>query len=321
MSQGYIWMLIVCGTIQFAMFVATGIYVWMVRATRHWLPADGKVIASRVVSRTSRQHSSFNTDVANTPLVEYEYQVDGKSLRCDRIMIGGGKSEVELEYVLGRYPLGAKVVVYYNPADPRQAVLERDIPAYRLRGCGITLLLPFGVPLIAILIYNYAVDWLTAVGAIDWLTAFVAATPYAACFAGVGLAILGYALVLIVIAVRASAWPVTRGRIDSSGVDIITSMDADSTDRFKPSIMYVYEVNGRQYRGGRVTVAIPFSSNISWLSRRTLAKYPVGTHVDVHYNPKNPRESVLHPWSAGHAVRLLIAAGFLALAWALAVPQ
>ena len=70
-----------------------------------------------------------------------------------------------------------------------------------------------------------------------------------------------------------------------------------------------------------MTVAIPFSSNISWLSRRTLAKYPVGTHVDVHYNPKNPRESVLHPWSAGHAVRLLIAAGFIALAWALAASE
>ena len=111
------WMLIVCGTIQVAMLVAAGIYVWMVRATRHWLPAEGKVVTSRVVSRTTRQHSSFNTDVANTPLVEYEYQVNGKSFRGDRIMIAGGKSEVELEYVLGRYPLGAKVVVYYTVDD------------------------------------------------------------------------------------------------------------------------------------------------------------------------------------------------------------
>src|SRR5262249_58179496 len=104
------------------------------------------------------------------------------------------------------------------------------------------------------------------------------------------------------------------------GVDRISSLDANSSDRFKPSITYVYEINGRKYRGGRVTVAIPLSSNISWLSRRTLAKYPVGTLVDVHYNPKNPRESVLHP-SSGHVVRLLIAAGFLAWAWALAVAQ
>jgi hypothetical protein len=313
------WMLIVCGTIQVAMFVAGGIYVWMVRATRHWLQADGKIITSRVVARKTREHGDSNSDLTNTPLVQYEYQVNGQTLRGDRIMIAGGMSEVELDYVLGRYPLGAKVVVYYDPADPRQAVLERAIPAYRLRGCGITLLLPFGVPLVAMLIYNYAVGWLTSVGAIDWLKAFVAATPWAAGYAGLGLAILAYALVLVVMAVRASTWPVTRGRIDGAGVDTITSIDADYSDRFKPFITYVYEVNGRQYRGGRVTVAIPFASRISWLSRRTLAKYPVGTQVDVHYNPKNPRESVLHPWSAGHAVRLLIAAGFLALAWALAV--
>jgi hypothetical protein len=320
MSNGFIWMLIVCGAIQVATLVAGGIYVWMVRATRHWLPADGKVITSRVASRKTREHGASNSDLSNTPFVEYEYQVDGKKYRSNRIMIAGGISEVELEYVLGRYPLGAKVVVYYNPADPSQAVLEREIPAYRLRGCGITLLLPFGVPLVAILIYNYAADWLTSIGAVDWLTAFVAAAPHAACFGGVGLAILAYALVLIVVAVRASAWPVTPGKIVAAGVDEITS-DEESIRSFKPCITYAYEVNGRQYRGGRVTVAMPFASNISWLSRRTLAKYPVGTHVDVHYNPKNPRESVLHPWTAGHVVRLLIAAGFFALAWALAAPQ
>ena len=90
---------------------------------------DGTVITSRVVSRTTNEHGANNSDLTNTPLVEYEYQVNDQSFRGDRIMIGGGKSEVELEYVLGRYPLGAKVVVYYNPADPQQAVLERGIPA------------------------------------------------------------------------------------------------------------------------------------------------------------------------------------------------
>jgi len=310
MSNGFMWMLIVCGTIQTAMLVALIVYLSFVFATRRWLQTTGTVITSRVVSRTTREHGA-NSDLTNTPLVQYEYQVNGKTIRGDRIMIGGGKSETELERVLGKYPLGAKVIVYYNPADPQQAVLER-FSARTLCGCGVLMLFPFGVPLVAIGIYNLTADWVSAA----WTAA-----PYAVCFGGVGLAILGYALILIVMAVRASTWPTTRGRIDSAGVDTITSLDADSSDRFKPSITYVYEVNGRKYRGGRVTVAIPLSSNISWLSRRTLAKYPVGTLVDVHYNPKYPSESVLHPWTAGHAVRLLIAAGFLVLAWALAVPQ
>src|SRR5215208_4219384 len=112
MSNGFMWMLIVCGTIQVAMLVAAGIYLWLVLATRRWLQTTGTVVTSRVVSRTLNEHGANNSDLTNTALVEYEYRVNDQSFRSDRIMIGGGKSEVELEYVLGRYPLGAKVVVY-----------------------------------------------------------------------------------------------------------------------------------------------------------------------------------------------------------------
>ena len=132
MSTGFMWMLIVCGTIQAAMLAILIVYLWFVFATRRWLQTTGTVITSRVVSRTTNEHGANNSDLTNTPLVEYEYQVNDQKFRSDRIRIGGGKSEVELEYVLGRYPLGAKVVVYYNPADPQQAVLERGVPAHAL---------------------------------------------------------------------------------------------------------------------------------------------------------------------------------------------
>src|SRR5215213_4009119 len=135
MSQAFIWMLIICGTIQAALLVIWIIYVWMVRATRHWSQASGTVVTSRVVSRRMRNGQS-HTDITNTPLVEYEYKVNDRTFHSSRIMIGGGQSEVELEGVLNRYPLGASVVVYYDPADPNQAVLQREIPAARLWGCG-----------------------------------------------------------------------------------------------------------------------------------------------------------------------------------------
>jgi hypothetical protein len=244
-------------------------------------------------------------------LVEYEYQVNDQSFRSDRIMIGGGKSEVELEGVLNRYPLGAQVIVYYNPADPQQAVLERAIPAARLRGSAILMLLPFGVPLVAIQIYHYC---------FDWLIALFDAAPDAFCFVSWGLVVLAYAIVLTGMAVRASAWPTMSGRIVSSSVEEIPYSDGEGT-LFKPNITYVYDVNGRRYKGGRMTVAFPFSSNISFVSKRTLGKYQVKTKVDVHYNPKWPAESVLHPWSARLAVPWLLAAGLIALAWALAAAK
>ena len=147
MSTGFMWMLIICGTIQAALVVITIVYFWFLFATRHWLPADGLIVTSRVVSGWRGGVNGSDTETANTPLVEYEYKVNDRKLRSDRIMIGHAKSESELESVLDRYPLGAKVVVYYNPADPKDAVLER-FPVARIRGCGILMLFPFGVPLV-----------------------------------------------------------------------------------------------------------------------------------------------------------------------------
>lgn len=304
MSTGFMWMLMVCGAIQAALLVALIVYLRMLFPTRRWLPADGTIITSRVVSRRTGGHNGSDTEIANTPLVEYGYQVNDRAFRGDRIMIGGANSESELESVLAQYPLGAKVIVYYNPADPQDAVLER-FPARRLWGCGVLMLFPFGVPLVAIGIYNFAADWIIA----SWTAA-----PFAFSVGIFGLAILAYAIILTGLSVRASTWPITRGEVVLAHVEEFNT-ETPGVSRFKPSVLYAYTVNGRHYRSGRVTMMVGFSSRISYLSRRTLAKYPVGTPVDVHYNPKWPSEAVLHPWSAGHLDPWLVAAGLLALAW------
>ena len=310
MSTGYMWMLIVCGTIQAALVVITIVYFWFLFATRRWLQADGLIVTSRVVSGRTGGVNGSDTEIANTPLVEYEYKVNDRKFRSDRIMIGGAKSESELESVLDRYLLGAKVIVYYNPADPKDAVLER-FPVARIRGCGILMLFPFGVPLVAIQIYNYSADWLTA---------FAVAEPFAFGFGSLGLAMLGYAILLTGMDVRASTWPTTSGKIVTADVDEF-STENPGVSRSKPYVMYAYAVNGRHYRSGRMFMTVGFSSHITTLFRRELAKYPVGTQVNVHYNPKWPSAAVLYPWSAGHVVPWLIAAGFLALAWALAASE
>ncbi len=306
MPTGFMWMLIVCGTIQAALLVALIVYLWLLFATRHWLPADGTIVTSRVDSRGTDSVNGADTEIARTPLVEYDYQVNGQPFRGDRIMIGGANSESELELVLGQYPLGAKVSVYYNPADPRQAVLER-FPVRRLRGCGVLMLFPFGVPLVALCIYDLAADWVIAA----WT-----AEPWSFSFGLLALAILAYAIVLMALSVRASTWPTTPGKIVLAHVQEF-STENPGVSRFKPSVHFVYTVNGRNYKSGRVTMMVGFSSRISHLSRQTLAKYPRGTPVDVHYNPKWPAEAVLHPWSATQLGPWLIASALFALAWRL----
>ena len=72
------------------------------------------------------------------PVVEYRYKVAGKLYRGTRIWfrhsvtagaIRVGDREFQADEVVERYPVGAEVVVYFNAADPEDAVLELHVGA------------------------------------------------------------------------------------------------------------------------------------------------------------------------------------------------
>jgi len=91
------------------------------------------------------------------PVVEYQYEVDGVSFRGDTIVVG---PLVQFNWkgpatrVIERFPVGASVTVYVDPANPRRASLQpsvdRNLPlflitigifalifvAFLLRACG-----------------------------------------------------------------------------------------------------------------------------------------------------------------------------------------
>lgn len=92
------------------------------------------------------------------PIIEYEYRVDGKSYRGDKIVIG---PRIQFNWkgpasrLVERYPVGLKVTVYVDPHNPRRAVLQTGtdrnlmlflvgvgaialiITAVAIRGCGV----------------------------------------------------------------------------------------------------------------------------------------------------------------------------------------
>lgn len=70
--------------------------------------------------------------------------------------------------------------------------------------------------------------------------------------------------------------------------------------------------------GDRLTLGVVFTVSLPGFARRTAAKYPVGREVVVYYDPANPGESVLRPWSWFHLIPLLVGGAMLALAWAVA---
>ncbi|MFZ9627815.1 MAG: DUF3592 domain-containing protein [Ilumatobacteraceae bacterium] len=83
----------------------------------------------RTWRRAPRQHTS-GTVISSTvqvpaqlPLVIYSYSVDGTVFRGQRVRAADEPCDSATATV-ARYPAGASVVVYYDPSNPSDALLE-----------------------------------------------------------------------------------------------------------------------------------------------------------------------------------------------------
>lgn len=93
------------------------------QAAQSWQSTTGMVLMSSVQSRTSgRSHSVY-------PVVVYQYNVNGKTYQSQTIKAGEQFMSVRIsgqaQETVARYPIGATVTVYYNPANPAESALER----------------------------------------------------------------------------------------------------------------------------------------------------------------------------------------------------
>jgi hypothetical protein len=108
-------------------FVRRGIrYRRMAAALAGWPVVQGKVLASSVATRVDQHEQGFTTRFI--PQVRYTYVTGGTARESEVIKVGLGDAGYPFEGPArahaGRYPVGAKVLVRYNPADPAVAVLE-----------------------------------------------------------------------------------------------------------------------------------------------------------------------------------------------------
>ena len=105
--------------------VATLAYAWRLsvhaRASTEWLPVEARILDSEVVSERGGTPYFF-------PRVTYQYEVQGLTYHSSNVVL------VKVEYALaearaivGKYPAGARVLAYVDPADPRTAVLEPGV--------------------------------------------------------------------------------------------------------------------------------------------------------------------------------------------------
>ena len=136
MSGGFVFLLFACGMFAAVIIVAVAKKLREARKTARWPSVVGRVIASGVKSRKKRPgdagYNFSDTEVTNEPRVVYEYKIANRKYHCERITIAERIGGDDLEAFLARYPVGASVTVYYDPDDPKSAVLERDVPLGRL---------------------------------------------------------------------------------------------------------------------------------------------------------------------------------------------
>lgn len=121
------------------------------RASLSWPKTEGLITKSGVSETTTRTRDNNRNERVSrsySASIEYEFQVEGQTLRGSRVTIISDQfgSKDYARAVSDRYPLGAKVSVSYNPADPNECVLEPG----RWSGSGLMFVLAGGFLLLPI---------------------------------------------------------------------------------------------------------------------------------------------------------------------------
>ena len=109
-----------------------------------WPSVRGRITSSALVKDSDPM---LDGSPAYYPRIRYAYVVAGREYCGQRralINVGVGAAlRGEARRVLGRYPVGSEVTVFYDPANPSEAILERPGPV-----AGPTLLFVLGAALV-----------------------------------------------------------------------------------------------------------------------------------------------------------------------------
>lgn len=305
-SSGYFWvgLIFLPMVVLFALIVTAKMLE--VRKAAQWPSAMGKVTRSSVEAHHSKG-TSDTVQVRNMPVVTYEFTANGRKWTGDRISIGEDSGGANTQATLQRYPVGAMVKVYYDPKNPKDCVLERDPPAGMGKGCLIGL----AALIVAGLVIWYLVSHATQLLGSHLPKGNAPLTVFATCF--------GLLLLLAVIAGRrasriAADWPAVRGQIVVSEVEAIHKYeDGRSRTTYAPAVEYAYQIGGHDYRGRQIKFAIGVSGTQRY-AEKVIARYPLGSAVDVHYDPTNPSNAALENPTGYYWFMLAVAIACFALA-------
>lgn len=122
-------------------------------------------------------------------------------------------------------------------------------------------------------------------------------------FIGHGAGIIVYSVLALVFALESRRWPVAEG------VMISARLNGPFGDGFpyRLRVSYQFTVQGKELVGRRAYFGDSIYSKWAWwFSDRIERKYPSGTRVKVHYNPRRPEDAVLEPGLNGFIITFLL---------------
>lgn len=288
-----VWLLVAGLPIAFLGLI--GYVTARVRRVATWQEGVARITQSKVEVARHR-FTGDTTKVRNVASVAYTFKANGQTVQGDRISVGIAPAD-NVDQVLKRYPVGAEVPVFFDPANPKECVLEGKPPVSL--GCLWT------GAIIVVLVYAVAVVCMMGGKSVDQL---LAATlpgvrhPFVVMGAGLlGLLSLASGIYFRLHPRKAFPWARTQGVIVSSIVesyfDDASSSGSSQRRYYKAVVEYSYTVEGHEYHntldaGSVMNISVSTTNPAN--AQSTADRYPTGQPVDVFYDPQNPTRSALN---------------------------
>src|SRR5215211_4993315 len=124
-------LLLTVGIIGFVLLILNVIFLAIIFFMRRRMATVSQWPSTMGTVNTSyleRRHSS-DSGSTDYPVVQYSYQVGGQAYQGMKVAPGPEVGGTGASKVAARYPAGAQVMVFYNPQNPSDAVLETKAPA------------------------------------------------------------------------------------------------------------------------------------------------------------------------------------------------
>ena len=127
-------------------------------------------------------------------------------------------------------------------------------------------------------------------------------------------------------------WPVAEGHILRTDIEEVRSNKQDTGDantttnwkpggqiiRYRPIIEYQWQVDGGIYERNRIDFsAAKANEDTREAAEAIIAPYPVGSAVDIHYDPNKPSRGILQPGAHWDGLGVTLIAAFVLAVFAL----